>query len=116
MYVGTCRFLRIHLDPVFDRCAWNLDEISASLGVSRKVFARIVEESIGIGGKAWLRRIRAVRACKLLRCGHKVAYVAQRLGFRHQPDFTREFGQMLGVSPSRFRRSEKARMFDPGKS
>ena len=33
--------------------------------------------------------------------------IAQRLGYRHQGDFTRAFGHWAGVSPSEYRRRRK---------
>lgn len=62
----------------------------------------MVEEGLGITCKRWLREIRIVVACHLLREGNKIESVAQALGFRHVPDFTREFKKLLGVTPSHY--------------
>jgi len=79
------------LNPLFRKCGWRVGGLSNELGVSNRTFARIMEDSLGITAKLWLRQIRAVDACHLLREGSKIMSVATQLGFRDAADFTEEF-------------------------
>ncbi len=69
----------------------------------------MVEEGIGITAKHWLREIRIVTARHLLREEDKIEVVSRKLGFRHLSDFDKEFKKFMGVSPTRFRSSERLR-------
>jgi AraC-like DNA-binding protein len=90
-----------------------LEDLSQALGISRRRLTRVIGDSIGIAGKTWLREIRIVRACHLLREGGKIGHLARTLGFRHTPDFSREFRKQVGLSPTSYLESEKRRMFLP---
>jgi AraC family transcriptional regulator len=90
-------------------CGWNVGKLAKSLGVGRRTFARVVEQSLGITGKVWLRQIRMVAACHMLREDCKITSLAHSLRFRDVRDFAREFKKMVGVSPSFYRKAENAR-------
>ena len=79
------------------------------LGLGERTFARIVEDSVGLTGKLWLRQLRAVTACHMLREGRKIKELTQELGYRYDPDFTRDFKKTVGVTPADFMKSELAR-------
>ena len=99
----------VWLDPRFEECGWRVGVLGESLGMGKRTFARVAEESLGITGKVWLRQIRIVAACHLLREQCKIAAVASRLGFGHAGDFTREFKALVGVSPSCYVKAEHSR-------
>jgi AraC-like DNA-binding protein len=99
----------IRLDPKISQCGWNVGRLCQSLGFGKRTFSRMVKEGLGITGKRWLREIRIVTACHLLRQGDKIEAVAQTLGFRHVSDFTREFKKLMGVPPSRYMKAEHSR-------
>ena len=99
----------VRLDPKIAECGWNVGRLCRSLGIGKRTFSRMVEEGLGITGKRWLREIRIVTACHLLREGDKIEAVAQALGFRHVSDFTREFKKLVGVPPSSYMRAEHSR-------
>lgn len=103
----------IPLNPIFEAGRWHLGRIGQSLGISRRTLARIIEESLGIAGKTWLRDIRIVRARHLIREGGKIGHLALSLGYRHSQDFTRVFRSQMGVSPTEFLETEQQRMFRP---
>ena len=96
------RNLVIKLDPLFAKCGWSVGSLCILIGAEKRTFARVVEESIGITGKAWLCRLRAVAAGHLLREGDEITFVADQLGFRHNSDFASEFKKQVGVSPSSY--------------
>ena len=103
----------ICLDPLFNGCAWNLGRLAKHLGVGDRTLARIIEESIGINGKTWLRNVRIVRASHLLRESPKIEALARTLGFSQHSDLTREFKKLVGVLPSEFQKQERKRAFLP---
>ena len=104
----------IVLDRLFGRCNWRVDRLCAHLGIGKRTFSRMVEEDLGIKSKLWLRQIRIVRACHLLREECKIEHVAQKLGFRQLSDFDRDFRKLVGVSPTFYRDSERSRSEYPG--
>jgi AraC-like DNA-binding protein len=106
----------IPLNPIFESGRWHLERIGQTLGISRRTLARIVENSLGVAGKTWLRDIRIVRARHLIREGGKIGHVARSLGYRHSQDFTRVFRSQMGLSPTEFLESEQQRMFRPEKN
>lgn len=99
----------IRLDPLFEKCGWKVGRLCEELGIGKRTFARMVEENLGVTSKVWLRQIRAVAACHLLREGSKANSVATRLGFLNYTDFSTEFNKMVGVSPSFYMKAEYTR-------
>jgi AraC-like DNA-binding protein len=82
------------------------------LGVGKRTFARVVEESIGISGKLWLRRLRIVKARHMLREGGEIKSVAKQLGFDDNASFANEFKKLIGVSPTFYIKSEQSRSIE----
>jgi len=111
-YHDPGRNIVIKMNPLFAKSGWSVSRLCGMLGVGKRTFARVVEESIGITGKVWLRRLRIVTARHLLREGGEIKFVAAHLGFRHQSDFTNEFRRLVGVSPSLYIKSEQSRSFE----
>jgi AraC-like DNA-binding protein len=99
----------VMLDPLFAECSWNVGALSDRLEIGTRMFTRMVEDSLGVNAKIWLRNIRIVKACHLLREGGKIQRVARCVGFSHASELTREFKQLVGVSPSFYKRSERTR-------
>lgn len=73
----------------------------------------MVERSVGLPAKTWLRGHRIIVACHLLREGWKIEALAKDLGFSHGSAFTREFKAMVGVTPMFYVQMERARFFLP---
>lgn len=104
----------VQLDPLFEPCEWKVGLLCRSLGVGQRTFARALENGVGITCKTWLRNIRIIGAGHLLREGYSIKYVANRMGFRHQTDFTLEFRKLMGVLPSFYVKAEICRSFAAG--
>jgi AraC-like DNA-binding protein len=98
---------RLHLDPLMRKCGWNSGELSALVGLSKRTFYRVIEESLGVPSKRWLREHRMVAARNLLRDGSKVLVVARQLGFRDECDFIREFKRWYEMPPGGFVQKER---------
>lgn len=103
----------VRLDPLFAACGWNVGRMCETLGLGKRTFGRVVEQSLGITGKIWLRNLRVVAACHMLREGTKIETTARKLGFRHSSDFTREFRILIGVLPSFYVKAERSRSVAP---
>lgn len=99
----------LRLDPIIERCKWRIGPLCEALGVEKRTFARLIVKNLGITGKKWLRQLRVVAACHLLREGGKVTLVARRLGFRDDSHFTSDFKMLMGVCPSVFMKAEQSR-------
>ena len=95
---GRKENMRLYLQS----CGWTVSDLCESLGIPERTFRRIVEESLGISAKRWLRELRAVKACHLLLDLPAVDDVARELGFSHVAGFSREFSKIIGQSPSKF--------------
>ncbi|OYU43887.1 MAG: hypothetical protein CFE44_15925 [Burkholderiales bacterium PBB4] len=108
-YLDPERKSAVRLDPHFWRCGWRVEQLCVLLGVGKRTFGRVVVESLGITTKNWLRQIRIVAACHMIREGWKIKCLANALGIGDEADFTREFKKLIGVSPSYFRKSELSR-------
>lgn len=104
----------LRIDGLFSSCEWNVSLIAASIGLNKRTFIRLVADSLGMNPKEWLRHLRVVEARHMLREGTKIQIVARKLGFRHDSDFTRDFKDLMGVTPSRFAADERMRSFDAG--
>jgi len=65
---------------------------------------RLFKQKTGYSIPEYVHRLRIAEARKLLRrTNHKIAYIAQQLGY-HDPDaFTGKFKAMVGVTPSEYR-------------
>jgi AraC-like DNA-binding protein len=108
-FVDEAMDRRIPLEPIFQKCRWKLGRLCKTLGLERRTFARMVKHNVGIPGKKWLRQLRVVVACRLIREGMKIKAVANHLGFRDDSDFAREFRDHMEMSPSAYRKSERSR-------
>lgn len=97
------------LNQSIKQCRWNVGCLCQSLSIGKRTFSRMVSDGLGITCKMWLRQIRIVAACHLLRENRKIEIIARELGFRHLSDFTKEFKKMVGVSPSFYMKAEYSR-------
>lgn len=82
--------------------------IAACCGLSERTLRRRLGEA-GIGFRGEVDRLRMLYARQMLaNTGLPLGELAQRLGYTQQPDFTRAFRRMHGVTPQAFRRSTRA--------
>jgi AraC-like DNA-binding protein len=56
----------------------------------------------GFSFRQLANEVRHAKARRLLAEGHKVASVADQLGYTHTPNFVRAFRKLEGVCPSEF--------------
>jgi AraC-like DNA-binding protein len=93
-------------DELFD-----IEAIAGRLGVSRRGFERLVNNSLGISPGMWLRPERAVWAAFRIREGYSISEISEQLGFKHQGDFCAEFKRWHQILPSQYRQVARKRCF-----
>jgi AraC-like DNA-binding protein len=83
--------------------------LASEAGMSRSAFAQRFKELVGGAPLEYLTRRRMHRASYLLReSGHKVADVAQSVGYDSDGAFHKAFKRILGVAPGEYRRAATA--------
>lgn len=80
-------------------------ELAAVVGLSPDYFTRVFRQTYGLPPRAWLVRERVHAAARLLQeSGQSVSKVADRFGYASVAQFSRQFKQVTGRSPSAYRR------------
>ena len=89
---------------VHDTLAENisLDELSAHVGLSPFYFSRIFRQITGLPPHAYRKQQRVQMAKQLLRVGTPIAQVAAESGFSDQSHLTRNFKQIVGITPGQY--------------
>jgi AraC-like DNA-binding protein len=83
---------------------WNRDELGAALGLSGLHLSRLVTRSFGRPLRRWLVETRIRAAARELReHGGRIGEVAARYGYPDLFLFSRQFRQVMGVSPRAWR-------------
>jgi AraC-like DNA-binding protein len=90
----------IHLDPARD---WTVDALARVMGASRSGFAQRFAEVVGETPARYVLWIRMQQAHQWLGEGHRVAIVADRLGYDSEASFSRAFKRVIGTPPSHAR-------------
>jgi AraC family transcriptional regulator len=77
-----------------------VQDLAKQVGLSRKHFAEVFKNSLGLSPHEYLTRCRVLRAQDLLASGeHRIREVAEAAGFCDQSHLTRQFKKLLGYSP-----------------
>jgi AraC-like DNA-binding protein len=96
----------MHDDPAH---GWTLQELAECAGMSRSTFALKFKETVGTSPMEYLTRWRMLLAGeKLTRSGNPVSAIARSLGYESESAFSTAFKRVMGCSPRRYGRSEKA--------
>jgi AraC-like DNA-binding protein len=85
------------------RCRYNSRELGRALGISARHLQRIFACNIGSTPQEWLSEQRLLAARDLLGGTCRVKEVAFSLGFRTVSQFSRDFKDRFGVTPTRRR-------------
>jgi AraC family transcriptional regulator len=89
-----------------------LSEIARECGLSVSHFARSFKTSFGTSTHQWLIQHRIDHAKQLMsQTSLSLTDIAIQSGFNDQAAFTRTFHQLIGVSPGRWRRHNRAKDF-----
>lgn len=92
---------RIHDWPELARQArWSTTALARQCGVSARTLHRFFLKHMGKSPRAWLAEQRYQHAHRLLGEGYSVKEVAANVGYLHQTNFTRQYKNLCGTSPS----------------
>jgi AraC-like DNA-binding protein len=97
--------VRAVVDRLADPGVTRVDELAGSFRCSTRTLQRLLQRYVGVGPKWLLRRQRLHDAVAALDAGvgGSLADLAADLGWYDQNQFARDFGRMVGVSPSAYR-------------
>jgi len=77
-----------------------VQDLATQAGLSRKHFAEVFKNTLGLSPSEYLMRCRVLRAQDLLASGeHRIGEIADAVGFCDQSHLTRQFKKLLGFSP-----------------
>jgi AraC-like DNA-binding protein len=91
-------------DPADGR---TLDEWARLVGASGRTLARVIERETGIGFAQWRNQIRIAHAARQLAAGKQVVEVAHECGFASPSAFVAAFRRVVGMTPGRYRASDR---------
>jgi AraC-like DNA-binding protein len=85
-------------------------ELATRAGLSRSYFEFLFTEQMGHSPMAYLRAVRLCRGAESLGREHSsVKLTALTVGYRHIPNFHRDFKKRFGVTPCEYRREHAER-------
>ena len=86
----------------------SLDALAHEVGISRFHVARLLKRSTGKTMTQHVRTLRVNRACELLESSDEpYAEIAYQLGFADQSYFIKQFREMTGTTPARYRQARR---------
>ena len=83
---------------------WKVDDLAASVSMSRSEFSRRFKEVTGLSPHQWVIRTRIEQAQHLLCQGVPLAHVAHDTGFSDQAHLIRCFRNAVGLTPAQWAR------------
>lgn len=86
----------------------SLDDIAGHIGMNRSAFCTFFKRNKGMTFSQFVTNYRLDTACELLRTSQKqVSEICFAVGFNDLPHFVRVFKATYGLSPSKFRKTER---------
>jgi transcriptional regulator GlxA family with amidase domain len=74
-------------------------------GLSRRHFARLFRQEVGLAPATWVKEARVAAARRLLECGELVPkQVASQCGFADVDSLRKAFVRLVGVTPADYRK------------
>ena len=93
-----------------------IEELARELGLSRRSLNRRFQQATGITPQAYLQGQRIHTARDLLRQSNlSVAEIAWQVGLQDVSHFSKLFQRHEGMTPARYRRAVRGKLFAPGK-
>ena|SRR5215469_7549124 len=99
-------------DELADQAKWSVARLAKQCGVSPRTIERYFLEHKRKSPKVWLNEKRQQNAVELLRKGYSVKETADRLRYRWESTFSREFTKYWGFSPVRAKDADVAAAFE----
>jgi AraC-like DNA-binding protein len=82
--------------------------LAREAGVSARTVTRLFPAQTRLTFKQWRQRARIVAGIEMLRSGERsIKQVSSKLGFSSVAAFAHAFGQVVGVSPTAYRKQNK---------
>lgn len=85
----------------------SVEEIASGMNLNRRYLSRFFKQKTGQTIQEYLIAVRMEEACKLLVQGHTVNEAAILCGYRDPINFAKMFRRKMGVSPGRWRATQK---------
>ncbi len=102
------------LQNILNYCSLNftsdlsLDDVAQSLHLSKYYISYLFNNKLGIGFNNYINSLRVEAVCDLLKESDKnMADISQEAGFSSIRSFNRAFTQMMGITPSEYRKTRK---------
>jgi AraC-like DNA-binding protein len=93
----------IHLNP---QQAWTVDQLAGKVGLSRSRFTMRFGRVVGESPRAYIARVRMLRAARMLREGKMpVAAIALDAGYESESSFNKAFKRFYRKPPGQFRKT-----------
>lgn len=87
----------------------SLETIAQQIGISQFYFCHLFKQSMGVSPYQYLLKQRIERSKQLLlQTRPNIADIALTVGFSNQSHFTRQFKQVVGITPKRFVHQEQS--------
>lgn len=102
--VRAVEFIRNNLSREISR-----GEVAAAVGLAPSYFSRVFRQQMGMTFVEFVRNERIQRVIQLLEQGCKVYVAAQQAGFKTMNCFNEIFYQVMGCSPTQYKRRRKER-------
>lgn len=95
-----------------DRTLVRVEDVAAEAGMAVRTLQRLFARYVGVGPKAVLARHRVQHAVAAIDAGEgeDLAALAASLGWYDQAHFSREFGAVVGTTPSQYLRGAAGRL------
>lgn len=82
-----------------------VDQLAKIAHISKSYFMRRFRETVGIGAIEYLSQIRIKKTCELLvKTDMTAAEIAYECGFRNLSNFNRQFRNIVGCTPKKYRK------------
>lgn len=83
-------------------------DLASRVGLSVSQFDRTFRRALGVSPRQYLLRVRIEAACRqLAQTNDAVSQIAHRYGFHDHAHFTRSFRQVMGTTPSNYRKDHQ---------
>ncbi len=97
------------IEENYDNAEMNIDDISASIGVSRSSFFKKIKGLTGMAPVDFIREFRLQKAAQMLEAGEtNISQIAFNVGMNDTKYFSRCFKQKFGMNPSEYKSGKKS--------
>ncbi|MDU2065593.1 MAG: AraC family transcriptional regulator [Sporomusaceae bacterium] len=95
------RLVREYIEENYQR-NFSLQELASLVQISPFYLIRLFKAAIGLPPHLYLKQVRIRRAKELLASGLSLASIAQAMGFTDQSHFSRQFKELMGITPKNY--------------